>query len=147
MKKFLSFLCVCLAIIPVIVFAGCNKKQSAKDVRGHKYTISTAMRFEDSLDAVIENNLRITFYDNTFSVEYGKNESDSNYGRYLGTYTTKGNIVNFTTTEKSGTFAESIPTYLNFTSIQFVNGKLVFEDIINDGSNSYIYRFVFVKVN
>lgn len=145
MKKYLWVLCLCLAIFPALIFAGCGKKESAKDVKGHQYVISTAKRGDEVMQDLLDNKLRISFADNYFTVEYGI-EGTAQYGAYLGSYATEKNTITLTTTAKNGAFSTKIPEYMQFTTLTFSKGKLLFEDIVRVENTSKIYKFEFSKI-
>jgi len=108
MKKIISFILVCLAFVPTLLFAGCsNNDTDASAVKNTIYYVTSAQKDSvDTTETYVNANMKIIFYDDLFKVEYSDQNNQAEYGYYLGTFTTNEDLVTLNTTEYGGTFID-----------------------------------------
>ena len=123
-KKWFYALAMVVLVIPALLFVGCGKTGTAKDVKNRTFYVKTAYKDMQVYQEAIDNNLRISFFDDYFKVEYGL----ENVGYYLGTYTAENDTVELTTTDAGGGFTlESIPTSIKFSHLKYSKSVLSIE--------------------
>ena len=136
-KKWICALALMVLVFPVMLFAGCDKTGTAKDVKNEVYYIETAYKDMDVNQEVIDNNLKISFFDEHFKVEYGLD----NKSYYAGTYTADKDTVELEISEAGGNFTlENIPSHLKFTRLKYYRSTLSIEFI----DKGCVYRYSFV---
>ena len=141
MKRFLYCISLILLLVPTIIFAGCKDSNKASSVKNKIYYVTNVVRNGDNISKEFtDKNLRIIFLENSFIVEFS-HEKESDYGFYLGTFTTNDDIVNLSISEVGGTYTnyQSNPkkNFSVFKSFRYRKGILTAEFVLN----SSIYSF------
>lgn len=143
-KKLFSVFAIVLCLIPLCFFAGCKGDDTAKNVLNRIYVVSRADRDFESDTTILDNKLRISFFEEGFKVEYGfESKNSKTYGYYLGTYTTTKTTVQLEITKYGGIFKDGISTDLKLTKeLRYEKGKLVVEFL---GTNDKFMQYEFVE--
>ena len=81
MKKIISFILVCLAFVPTLLFAGCsNNDTDASAVKNTIYYVTSAQKDSvDTTETYVNANMKIIFYDDLFKVEYSDQNNQAEY--------------------------------------------------------------------
>ena len=142
MKKVFSLVLSFMLIIPAVLFCACSKGDNASAVKNKIYYVTkVTSKGEDVSKPYVDNNMKIIFYNNTFMVEYSNSSDKTNYGYYLGTFTTNEMEVIFTVTEAGGVYEnyENKPEkeISVFKSLRYSKNKLYTEFAYNGA----IYNF------
>lgn len=135
MKRFFGIVLVCLAFIPALTLGACSKKENASAVKNKIYYVTKVIsQGKDISKAYTDANMKIIFYKENFIVEYNHKES-SNYGYYLGNFTTKDLNITLNVTEAGGIYknyqTDAEKKASVFSSLRYTNKKLYTEFAYN----------------